>query len=61
MTTVLDVLRKELEEIIEARKEALAFHPAKDFAEYKFITGVITGLASALQRVNDLQKHQEEN
>ena len=60
MTTVLDVLQTELTEIIEARKEALAFHPVKDFAEYKFVTGVITGLASALQRVNDLQKNHED-
>lgn len=59
--TVLEVLRTELTEIIEARKEALAFQPVKDFAEYKHITGVITGLAAALDRVNGLQKHYEED
>lgn len=59
--TVLEVLQSEITEIIEARKEALAFQPAKDFAEYKYITGVITGLAAALDRVNGLQKHYEED
>lgn len=59
--TELEVLRVELEDIIEARKEALAFHHVKDFAEYKFVTGVITGLASALDRVKGLQKHYEDD
>ncbi len=58
--TVLEVLQIELSEIIEARKEALAFQPAKDFAEYKYTAGVISGLAAALDRVNGLQKHYED-
>ncbi len=60
MTTVLDVLRKELDEAIEARVDDLAYGGAVDFPQYKYLTGVITGLTSALQRVKDLQKYEEE-
>lgn len=61
MTTVLDLLQKELEEVIETHKEFVAFGQAKDYAEYRYSSGVITGLTSALQRVKDLQKYDEEN
>lgn len=61
MTTVLDVLQKELEESIESRKEALALGSVNDYAEYRHVVGVITGLTSTLTRVKDLRKYQEEN
>lgn len=60
MTTVLDVLRKELDEAIETRVDNLAYGGADDFAQYKYLTGVITGLTSALERVKDLQKYEED-
>jgi len=61
MTTVLDVLQRELEETIESYKDSIAYGNAKDYAEYRHSTGVITGLTSALQRVKDLQKYDEED
>ncbi len=61
MNTVLDVLQRELEEIIESYKESVAYGHAKDYAEYRYSTGVITGLTSALQRVKDLRKYDEED
>lgn len=61
MTTVLDVLQKELETVIESRKNALAMGAVADYAEYRHLVGVITGLTSALERIKDLQKYQEEN
>ena len=61
MTTVLDLLQKELEEVIEAHSDFVAMGHAKDYAEYRYLAGVISGLTSALERVKDLQKYHEEN
>ena len=61
MTTVLDLLQKELEEVIEAHADFVAMGHAKDYAEYRHNAGVIIGLTSALERVKDLQRYQEEN
>ncbi len=61
MKTVLDVLQNELEEVLESHKEFVAYGHAKDYAEYRYSTGVITGLTSALQRVKDLRKYDEED
>mgnify|MGYP003349908259 CR=1 FL=1 len=58
--TVLEVLQKELEEAIAARIDALAYGNANDYAEYRFFAGVVTGLTSALDRVKDLRKYDEE-
>lgn len=60
MTSVLDVLQRELEETIESYKDSVAYGNAKDYAEYRYNTGVITGLTSALQRVKDLQSYEED-
>ena len=61
MTTVLDVLLEELDEAIESRKDAVAYGHAHDYAEYRFLTGVITGLTSARERVKGLQKNYEDD
>lgn len=58
--TGLEILQKELSELIEARKDAIAFGHAADYAEYRHLAGVITGLTSALERVKDLRKYEEE-
>jgi len=58
--TGLEILQKELNELIEARKDAIAFGHAVDYAEYRHLVGVITGLTSALERVKDLRKYEEE-
>lgn len=60
MKTVLDVLREDLEEAIRSRKEALAMGAVHDYADYRQLVGVITGLTSALDRLKDLQKYDEE-
>jgi hypothetical protein len=59
--TALELLRKELEETLDAHKESVAYGHAKDYAEYRHNAGVIIGLTSALERVKDLQRYQEEN
>ena len=61
MKTVLDVLHDELEDVLGSYKEFVALGHAKDYAEYRYSTGVITGLTSALQRVKDLQNYDEDN
>lgn len=60
MKTVLDVLQEELTEAVEGRKDAVAYGQAADYAEYRYLAGVISGLTSALERVKDLQKYQED-
>ena len=61
MKTVLDVLHDELEDVIRSHTDFVALGHAKDYAEYRYSTGVITGLTSALQRVKDLQNYDEDN
>ena len=61
MRTVLDVLHDELNDAIEARKMALAQGAVNDYAEYRQLVGVITGLTSALDRVKDLRKYEDED
>ena len=61
MRTVLDVLHDELNDAIEARKMALAQGAVNDYAEYRHLVGVITGLTSALDRVKDLRKYEDED
>jgi hypothetical protein len=61
MTTVLDVLRKELEDEIAAHTDALARGRVEDYPSYKLLVGTITGLSLALNRLKDLQKIEEEN
>ena len=58
--TGLEILQKELIELIEARKDAVAYGHAANEAEYRHLVGVITGLTSALERVKDLRKYEEE-
>ena len=60
MRTVLDILKDELSDTIESRKDAVAYGQAADYAEYRYLAGVISGLTSALERVKDLQKYQED-
>lgn len=61
MTTVLDVLCKELEEMIEDRTQALARGQVEDYASYKQLVGTISGLFLALNRLKDLQKYEDNN
>lgn len=61
MKTVMDLLREDIEEAIDMRMEALASGHAKDYADYRHLVGVITGLTSANERLKDLLKHTEDN
>lgn len=61
MKTVLDVLHSELTDAIESRKDALAYGIANDYAEYRYLAGVLSGLTSALERVKDLQNYDEDD
>jgi len=56
-TTVFDVLRKKIEEDISSATEFLSSGGAKDFAQYKEITGMLRGLTSCLNNVNDLSRN----
>jgi|TARA_R110000868_G_scaffold276603_1_gene536328 hypothetical protein len=57
MTTVFDVLQKKIEEDISSATEFLGNGGAKDFAQYKEITGMLRGLTSCLNHVNDLSRN----
>jgi hypothetical protein len=57
MTTVFDVLQKKIEEDISSATEFLGGGGAKDFAQYKEITGMLRGLTSCLNHVNDLSRN----
>ena len=61
MTTILDVLQKDIEEALESQKDNVVYSHAKDYADYRYQTGVITGLTLALNRVKDLQSYDEED
>jgi len=56
-TTVFDVLRKKIEEDISSAAEFLSSGGAKDFSQYKEITGMLRGLTSCMNHVNDLSRN----
>ncbi len=55
--TVFDVLRNKIEEDISSAQEFLGNGGAKDFAQYKEITGMLRGLTSCLNHTNDLSRN----
>ena len=59
MTTAFDVVIEELEERRETIAQALISGAAKDFAEYKFMTGEVQGLSRAHAFITDLVKRME--
>mgnify|MGYP007114335656 CR=1 FL=1 len=61
MTTILDLLRRDMEDEIAAHMDALARGRVEDFPAYKQLVGTISGLSLALNRLNDLQILEEEN
>jgi hypothetical protein len=61
MTTALDVVIKELEERRETIAQALVSGAAKDFAEYKFMTGEVQGLSRAHAFITDLVRKMEKD
>ena len=59
-TQAFQYLAKEIDQLRNDQAVFLMGGGAKDFAEYRHLTGVITGLTSALERLKDLRKHDEE-
>ena len=59
MATAFTVVTKEIEERREAVAQALISGSAKDYAEYKFMTGEIQGLSRAHAFITDLVRKLE--
>ena len=57
--TALDVVIKEIEERRESIAQALLSGSAKDFAEYKFMTGEVQGLSRVHAFITDLVRKME--
>ena len=57
VTTVFDVLREKIEEDKSSASEFLNSGGAKDYSQYKEITGTIRGLNACLNHVNDLSRN----
>ena len=55
--TVFDVLKNKIEDDMSSATEFLGNGGAKDFAQYKEITGMLRGLTSCLHHVNDLSRN----
>jgi len=58
-TTAFDVVIKEIEERRESIAQALISGAAKDYAEYKFMTGEVQGLSRVHAFITDLVKRME--
>lgn len=56
-----ELLLKELDDMLDNRKEALANGRMKDYAEYQHNVGVISGLTATRERLKDLLKYEEES
>jgi|TARA_R110000772_G_scaffold81813_2_gene173859 hypothetical protein len=59
--TVFDVLKKKIEDDMSSATKFLGNGGAKDFAQYKEITGMLRGLTSCLNHVNDLSRNYLDN
>ena len=59
MTTAFTVVIKEIEERRESIAQALISGAAKDYSEYKFMTGEVQGLSRAHAFITDLVKRME--
>lgn len=60
-TTAFDVVLKEINDTREPLIQALASGAVKDFAEYRFLTGQIRGLALAEGFITDLVRRMTED
>ena len=58
--TVFDVLKDRMDEDISSALQFLGSGGAKDFAQYKEVTGLIRGLESGVAYVEDLARNQLE-
>lgn len=58
--TELDVIRKKIRNKMNELADDLALGSAKDFPEYRYLTGVISGLALVERDILDLQQVQRD-
>lgn len=58
--TELDVIKKKIRDHLNTLADDLASGAAVDFAHYKYITGMITGLAMVERDIIDFQKSRTE-
>ena len=58
--TVLDVLKDKFEEDKSSALQFLGRGGAKDFAQYKEVTGMVRGLETCINYVEDLSRNMEE-
>tara|TARA_Y100000114_G_scaffold128066_1_gene124980 strand:- start:382 stop:582 length:201 start_codon:yes stop_codon:yes gene_type:complete len=59
MATVLDVLKKSLEEQRQTSIQFLTNGGPKDYSAYKEVTGLIRGLGVSINAIEDLVRKQE--
>tara|TARA_A100001388_G_scaffold267972_1_gene242636 strand:- start:2008 stop:2205 length:198 start_codon:yes stop_codon:yes gene_type:complete len=59
--TVFDVLKEKVERDKQSAIEFLAKAGAKDFSEYKELTGLIRGLETSLSHIEDLSRNYMED
>lgn len=58
--TIFDVLKDKLEEDRSSALQFLGGGGAKDFAQYKEVTGMVRGLETCIGYVEDLSRNMEE-
>jgi hypothetical protein len=58
---VLDAVRKEIDDEIERLRDDLCYGSVKDYAEYRYLCGVVNGLLRAASYVSTLNKQWEES
>jgi len=58
--TVLDVLKKKIGDDKASALQFLASGGAKDFSQYKETTGMVRGLETCMNYVEDLSRNMEE-
>ena len=59
--TVFDVLKDIMNEDVSSALQFLGSGGAQDFAQYKEVTGLIRGLRSCIDHVEDLARNQLED
>jgi hypothetical protein len=58
--TELEVIRKKIRNKMNELADDIALGSAKDFNEYKYLTGIVAGLAMVERDIIDLEKIQRE-
>lgn len=58
--TELEIIRKKIRNKMNELADDIALGSAKDFVEYKYLTGIISGLAMVERDIIDLERVQRE-